>query len=368
MSRSADSGAPKILFLLPTLRGGGAERVITTLARHFDRRRFQPMLAVVDTTGAAYLDDIPPDVEIVDLKCSRVRYAILRIARLIWKVRPGTVISTIGHLNLALAIIRPLLPRGLRYCARETILVSELVADSRLPSIWRWAYRTFYRRFDLIICQSRAMHDDLRDRHGIPPDRLVVINNPLDTLRIRRLSEEASTPRSTSAPAGESLLRLLSVGRLTRQKGFDLLIEAIALSGRSDLRLTLLGEGPLRPDLERLAEEHGVASQIEFAGFKVNPYPDFARADAFVLSSRYEGFPNVVLEALACGTPVISTPAAGVAEILDGAPGCIVTDSISAASLARALREFTKGRRVPESVVRPYEVKTIVRRYEDALT
>ena len=134
------------------------------------------------------------------------------------------------------------------------------------------------------------------------------------------------------------------------------------------MTLTIIGEGPLRESLEQLAADSGVAQQVRFVGFQRNPYPFLARADAFVLSSRFEGFPNVVLEALACGTPVIATPApGGVAEIIGGIAGCLLATEISAVALARELDRFVKGTRLSAEVVRPYEVGTIVRRYEAAL-
>src|SRR5262252_8321176 len=93
----------RALFLIPTLTGGGAERVIVTIIRHLDRSRFAPILAVVTTRNAAFIDDVPPDVEFIDLRSARVRYVLPRLLKLIWKRRPDVVFSTLGHLNLALA-------------------------------------------------------------------------------------------------------------------------------------------------------------------------------------------------------------------------------------------------------------------------
>jgi glycosyltransferase involved in cell wall biosynthesis len=355
----------RVLFLLPNLRGGGAERVILTLLRHLDRQRFRVALAVVDTSGAVYSNDIPIDVEFIDLGSSRVRYAMPRIVRLIWSKRPDVIFSTLGHLNLALAIVRPLLPNSIRYVARETALVSEVIADGcRWPSLWAWAYRRFYSRLDLVVCQSRAMRSDLIERYGFPHDRAMVINNPVDTLAIRQLAGVRSV---SDGPDNATSVRLLAAGRFTAQKGFDLLIEALALCKRPGLKLTILGDGPLRSQIERLARDRGVLERVVFAGYQDNPFRYFRESDVFVLSSRYEGFPNVVLEALACGLPVISTPASGVSEIIDGIEGCSLADDISAVSLAREIEGFRKGARIPADTVQPYEVNTIVRLYEAAL-
>jgi glycosyltransferase involved in cell wall biosynthesis len=360
----------QVLFLIPTLTGGGAERVIVTLLRHLDRYKFHLTLAVVDTRAAVYRDDIPEDVKFIDLGCERVRYALPKIIRLIWQQRPDVVFSTLGHLNLALAIVRPLLPDGVRYVARETSVVSENIRISSLSSLWRWAYRRFYYRFDTVVCQSRNMQADLVRNFGLPPGKSVVINNPVDQERISQLAAKPMVTdfEKTYGESGDVPIHLVAAGRLVTLKGFDLLIEALALCHNPRFRLSILGEGPLGGDLERWAREQGVAQQVRFVGFQKNPYPFFAQADAFVLSSRFEGFPNVVLEALACGTPVIATPApGGVREILEGVTGCLVADSVTAEGLARAMQLMTYGKRLCPKVVDNFAVDKIMGRYEQEL-
>lgn len=358
-----------LLFLIPTLGGGGAERVVITLLQHLDRTKFRMTIAAVNTRGAVFRDDLPKDVEFIDLDCARVRHSLLKLVRLIWRLKPDVVFSTLGHLNLALAALRPLLPNRTRYVARETIVVSENLKDLGQSGCWPWAYRYFYPRFDTVVCQSIDMRDDLVNEFGFPAAKAVVIHNPVDLVRIRTLATQplpcAMEQDFDSSERGH--IHLVAAGRLVPQKGFDLLIEALAQCADPRMSVTVLGEGPLKDSLERLAADKGVAQQVRFAGFQRNPYPFFARADAFVLSSRFEGLPNVVLEALACGTPVIATPApGGVAEIICGIAGCSLAEEISAEALARELKRFAKGTRMAGDVVRPYEVGTIVRLYEAA--
>ena len=158
----------RVLLLIPSLRGGGAERVVVTLLRYLDRSQFQLALAVVDLRESAYRADVPPDVELIDLQCTRVRYALLKIVGLIWRRRPDVVLSTLGHLNLALAMLRPLLPNGVRYIGREASIVSEALSGYTHPHLWGWAYRRFYPRFDVVVCQSVDMREDLIDHFGFP--------------------------------------------------------------------------------------------------------------------------------------------------------------------------------------------------------
>lgn len=349
----------RLLFLIPTLTGGGAERVVVTLLQHLDRERFELALAVVDTRDAAFRDQVPGDVEFIDLGCRRVRYALPKLLRLLWRRRPDVVMSTLGHLNLALAMVRPLLPRGTRYVARETTVVSRGIGNYRNVRLWAWAYRRFYGRFDRLVCQSRGMQDDLVHSFGLDPARMVIIPNPVDRARIAAACGAVAMP--SALPAS---FHAVAAGRLSTEKGFDLLIDALAIARRRDLQLKILGEGALKDELMARAQVRGVAGRVEFCGYLHNPYPTFAEADLFVLSSRYEGFPNVVLEALACGTPVVATPApGGTREILDGVGGCIVADAVTAEALANALDRWEPSR-IPASAVDPYAVERVVAAYE----
>lgn len=366
-SSQQDSNARRhVLILLPTLNGGGAERIVVTLLRHLDRKRFRPTLAVVDLRNANFLSDVPGDVEVVNLDCSRVLHALPRILRLLWSRRPDVVFSTLGHLNLAIATLRPFMPPAPTYIARETGIVSDVNATYRHTWLWNWAYRRFYRRFDRVICQSAAMQEDLVDRHRVPVAKTVVIPNPTDVERVRSLAELSPSPGFETNPARPSAgrLKLLSVGRMSSEKGFDLAVDALALCGHPDVEWTFVGDGPLRREVEDHARHLGVLRKIVFAGFQPNPYPYYRRAHAMVLCSRSEGFPNVVLEALTCGTPVISTPVPSVVELLDGIQGCAVAKAITAEAVAAEIARFVPGERVNEGAVQPYQVATIVQRYE----
>ena len=355
-----------VLFLIPSLRGGGAERVITTLLQHLDRSSFKLTLALVDARKSVFLNEVPADVEFIDLGCRRVRYALPKIVALIWKRRPDVVFSTLGHLNLALAMLRPLLPRNPRYIARESSIVSQVLAAHRNPQLRRWMYRRFYGNHDAVVCQSQAMLDDLVANHAFPRERTVLIHNPVDVERVRRLSAETGPDNEPAFKKNSDGVQLITAGRLAHEKGFDLLIEALALLDTARVQLTILGTGPLRACLERLAQTMGVADRVRFAGFQANPYAWFAWADAFVFSSRFEGFPNVVLEALACGTPVIATPApGGTREVLNDIPQCVVAKEVSSKALADAIGEWLAGSRnaVPEDGVVPYRLSIIMPRY-----
>lgn len=343
---------------------------MVTILNHLDAESIHAVLGIVDPRGAVYQSDLRPEVEVIPLDCERVRHAIPKIVALIRKRRPRVVLSTLSHLNLALAMTRPMLPADVRVIGRESTIVSCGIQDSRVRGLWAWAYRHYYPRLDRVISQSRAMRDDLVNGFGFPADRVVVIRNPLDIERIQGLAQlKAASDGEIRRPDSVSI-ELVAVGRLSGEKGFDLLIDAIALCGDARLRVSILGEGALESSLRQHAAARGLEGRIRFLGFQRNPYPYMARADALVLSSRHEGFPNVVLEALACGTPVIACPAVGgTREIIDGIAQCEIADNVSAPALAIAIRRFLERRpgRVPSSVVARYSVAQIVPAYERAI-
>jgi len=332
-----------------------------TLLRNLDRGRFRVALAVLNTRDAVFRDEVPIDVELIDLQVERVRYSLVKIVRLIWRRRPDVVFSTLGHLNLAIAAVRCILPNSVRYIAREATIVSQLPGSFAIPWWWFSLYR-LYGRLDAIVCQSDAMREDLVRHLGVPLDKTVVIHNPVDLERIRQLAGGYAASTGKEPPPEE--LRLVAAGSLTHVKGFDILIEALSQCRGIRFHLTVLGEGPLRRQLEEAVTANGLSGSVAFAGFVKNPYTYFAAADALVLSSRFEGFPNVVLESLACGTPVIAIPSpGGIREILQHIPECVLAENCSPAALASALRNFRGGRVAPQALDR-YAIRRIVGRYE----
>ncbi len=309
----------KILFLAPSMRIGGAERFIVTLSKHISRDKFAPEIALVNGVGPL-IEELPRDVFVGDMNAKRVRYAILKILKIVRQKEPEVVFSTVGHLNAAVAVCRPLLSSKIKFVIRETNLPSINGKQSMLGRPLACVYAGLSRTVEKIVCQSNDMRDDLVRFWGVKKSCIVVINNGVDILGIRKRAEGKERVFRGGRP------ELLSVGKLKYQKGFDLLLRALSLIKNTRLHLTILGDGPEKNKLKRLCCELGLAAKVTFQGLVSNPYPYFDQADLFVLSSRYEGFPNVILEANACGTPVVafSCPG-GINEIIEqGVNGCTV--------------------------------------------
>ena len=302
----------KSLFVLSDLEAGGAQRVVLTVLRHLSLRPCRPHLALARSAGPL-LKEVPENIPVHVVGNGRVRSMLPGLYRLIWKLRPRTVISTLGHLNLALLATRRFMPSCTRLVVREANTPSFRLQHTRSPSLYRIAYRRLYPRADRVLCNADFVKEDLARHFSIPEKRILRIPNPVDVERIRVQLENGSTPYAQGG------IQLVSVGRLTRQKGYDLLFPALkkARSQVPDLHLTLVGDGKHRDVLRDLAERLALGKAITFAGHQDNPYPFMAHAHLFVSSSRYEGSPNAVLESMACGTPVVAFDSpGGTAEII----------------------------------------------------
>jgi glycosyltransferase involved in cell wall biosynthesis len=354
----------KILFIVPSMRGGGAERVMMTLLNHLDRSRFDPILALIKKEGPL-LDKLPSDLPIIDLNAQNARYAIIKIIRLVWSIKPDIVFSTLGYLNLLIALIKIFLPRNIRLIAREGSIPSVQNKREKYPQIFDWLYTNVYNRFDCIIAQSQYMKKDLLENFSISDEKVIVINNPVDIKHITELSEQTGY----FYPANK--INLLAVGRLSYEKGYDILLQAMKLLD-DNYHLTILGVGPDEDLLLRLSDKLKLQQRVTFKGFQDNPYKWMKNADFMVLSSRYEGFPNVVLEANACGIPVIAFDCpGGTAEIIeDGVNGLLVKngDSVAMADAIQHSRLTTWNEmKIQENISEKYNINFIMNKYENII-
>jgi glycosyltransferase involved in cell wall biosynthesis len=286
----------RVLLVLGALDGGGAERVALTLLQGCDPARVDVSVALLRADGAFFAE---ADRARMLLPARAARgpagavLAPLAIAGMVARAKPDVVMSFGMLVNLATRLALGGRARPPWICREDSHPAAEIAA-LRLPAPARaalWAIITrLYRSADCLFTSSADAAAILGARR--------VIHNPID---IAAIDAAAREPLAAARPF------IATAGRLTRQKGFDLLIEAFARSrGAEGLDLVILGEGPLRGALEAQAQALGVADRVRLLGFQANPWRWFARASLFVLSSRWEGFGNVVAEAMACGAPVVA--------------------------------------------------------------
>ncbi|MBT9173925.1 MAG: N-acetylgalactosamine-N,N'-diacetylbacillosaminyl-diphospho-undecaprenol 4-alpha-N-acetylgalactosaminyltransferase [Syntrophomonadaceae bacterium] len=308
----------KIALFLPSLHVGGAERVLLNLARGFAERGLAVDLVVAKAEGP-YLSQVPKEVRIVDLRASRILTSLPALALYLRRERPEVMLSAIDHANIVALWARKLsaAPSRIVVSVHSTLTRATdnepHVRGRLVPRLVAW----FYPWADAVVAVSRGVAEDLAASTGLSAERIKVIHNPVVT---PELLKKAKEPLEHPWFASGQPPVILAVGRLTAAKDYPALIKAFKLV-RADrpARLMILGEGEGRTGLEALVRELGLEKDVLLLGHVDNPYNYMALAAVFALSSAWEGFGNVLAEAMAVGTPVVSTDCpSGPAEILEG--------------------------------------------------
>jgi len=334
-----------ICLLVPNLGGGGAERVAVNLANSLTERNIKVHLVVFKKTGD-YWDLLSRNVKIFSLESrgGRGRYAIISFIKYLRKEKPESVLAFMEHANLV-AIISNILIRG-----KALLVISEhtTISKTKRRKIENIILRAFYPFADKIVTVSKSAADDLEKYVNHKKGQITCIYNPIVTSELSVRAREGSDHPyfKSGVPV------ILAVGRLTSQKNLGLLIRAFAKTKRHiKAKLLIIGEGLERGSLQNLVESLQLQEDVDLAGFQKNPYAYMSRASLVALSSNYEGLPSVLIEALACGTPVVSTDCeSGPKEILDdGKYGILVPvgdEDKLAAALVECLNNLDKHRQM----------------------
>lgn len=300
-------------------RGGGVQNKRIVLANALSEQGFEVTCVLPQAVGP-FLERRHPAVELVELGTRNPIKVIWRLASYLRRARPAVVISSQQHTNVAALLARLLARSAVPIAITQHNALSGLLSQSARRSV-RWLLptliRLLFRRAQRIIAVSAGVADDLAEVAGLDRKRIEVIYNPVITPDVAEWM---------AAPSGHPWLDLkdrpvvLTAGNLIPIKDIPCLIRAFArVRENRPSRLIVLGEGQERPALERLARELGVAQDIDFHGFVDNPLAFMKRANVFALSSQVEGLSNVLVEALACGCPVVATDCPfGPDEILEG--------------------------------------------------
>lgn len=374
----------RVLFVIGTMSGGGAERQVIEILRLIDRSHFEPMLYLAKRTGEllslvpgdvptfAYRDDHPETFSQRFARCCKLsplmRY--WHLASILRREQIDLVYDRTYHATLDAAgatWFRPT-PR-IACCVVDPKPELELHAQGRSKFVW-WIARAAYRRASLVLANSSDLRQRVIDYFQLAPDRVVVCRNLID---LERLDQEIDEP--FTGPSDTPFL-LVAAGRLHPQKGYRYLLDAIhELVNRRDrrLKLMLFGAGEQETDLRAFVMEHRLETHIIFGGFTTKLHSWFRRAQLFVLPSLYEGLPNSLLEAVACGTPALATDCpSGPREILeDGRLGQLVPPADSSAladAIEAAMDHYPEWQQrammARDSVRQRYDAKSGIREFE----
>jgi glycosyltransferase involved in cell wall biosynthesis len=323
------------------MTGGGAARAMVKLANGLAADHRVDLLLV--HAEGPYLEEVSPAVHVVDLGARRTITAVPALVRYLRDDPPDALLSALRHVNVV-AIISRLLAR-----ARSCLVVSErnMVAIS-MRNAPRWRDKLFviliptlYRLADVIVAIASDIEEELRTRYRLPGEKIRLIYNPIvDEQLLARAAESIDEAWwVTGVPT------VLAVGRLTEHKNYQLLIRSFArVLEKQDARLVILGEGPERENLSALARRLGIEASVEMPGFVSNVYKFMRESDLFVHTSRWEGLPGVLIEAMACALPIVATDApGGSGEVLEHGRYGRMVEADDEAQLAGAIEDGLRG-------------------------
>lgn len=304
-----------ITIFLPSLRGGGAERVMVTLANGLFAQGYKVDLVLTRAEGP-YLAEVMNGVGIVDFNKGRVVASLLPLVRYLRRARPNSLLSALSHANIVAIIARQLAHVKTRLVVSERNSLAGLKHDKNLV-VLQYLMRFLYPRADGVVTVSQGIASELVEHLMVPETLIKAIPNPMELDMIRE--QAGDQPDHPWLAPGEPPV-ILAVGRLSPQKDYPTMIEAFArLRKERNVRLMILGEGNLRAELEQRVGDMGLADCVQLPGFSSNPFGWMAACSVYVMSSLHEGFPNSLVQAMACGARVVSTDCpTGPDEILEG--------------------------------------------------
>ena len=317
----------KITFIIPALGSGGAERVLIHLINSLDKDKYIMCLVVFEDI-LDYEGELIFSGEIVCLdKKSRWDFfkLIIKLRKMLRTFQPDTVLSFLYYTNIIAVMASLFLKRKFKLIICERSYPPKYLPKVRLGYLKKGLMKFTYRKADKILTVSKSIARVLEEDFNVKSEKIKTIYNPVILEEIKdKCQKEIKHPFFED----ERAQIIISVGRLVEVKRFDRLLRTFSLvrEKKDRVYLIILGEGELRKELENLSLELRVDKWTDFVGFQSNPYAWIHKADVLVLSSDFEGFPNVILEAMACGTPVISTdcPSGPNEIIVNGKNGILV--------------------------------------------
>lgn len=359
----------KIFLIIPTLKGGGAERVVLNIAKNLNQNKFNIYL-IICCPGNDFKDEIPEYINVKELNYKHVYQSIPKLALLITKEKPDLIFSALSHMNLATIISNIISP------VKTKVIISEhntysfnsgMKNKNKLKNFLMAKFINYlYNHSKRIIFVSYGSLNDFKTIFKkIDYNKAIVIYNPIVYDNINILKQE---------DVGIKEKYILSVGRLTKQKGYEYLLKAFKLvyEQNENIRLIILGQGEDKEKLIEYCKELNIHDVVYFLGFQENPYKYMANSEVFVLSSLWEGFGNVLVEAMACGVPVISTNCpSGPSEIIFDKINGILVPPKNPIALADAIINILNNKEYATSLAKKgleraqdFHVKKIIKEYE----
>ncbi|UOE93831.1 glycosyltransferase [Alkalihalobacillus sp. LMS39] len=359
----------KVLFFIYQMGAGGAARTLLNIINNLDRTKFSPVLVTLNFDGS-YESEIKDDVHFIKLETKRLSRSIKALAKIIKEENIDLVFSTIPRVN-TIAIMASILS-GTK--VKTVIREADNLGGTWKVNLQLIGFGLIYKLSNQIVSLSEGVKENLVSRYKINANRIKVIYNPVDLISIEEKIKTGEVDRKFTSLFQTEDKIVITAGRLVEQKDQKTLLRAFAKVNQSiKSQLIILGEGPLQDQLLQEAKRLKVEERVHFLGFQNNPYIYFAQADLFVLTSLHEGFSHVIAEAIACGTPVVSTDCkSGPAEVLDHGKYGLLCEVGNVDELADKMEKVLllnkeeKQAVVEKGIERAhhFEATTIVKQYE----
>jgi glycosyltransferase involved in cell wall biosynthesis len=357
------------MFFIYQLGGGGASRTILNIVNNLDQSKFIPVLVTLNFNGS-YEKDLNSNVNFIKLPTKTLYKAIFQLPKIIRKEKPNIVFSTLPKVNVASIIANKLSFSKAKNIIRE----ADNLGGKFTENVKLRLFGFFYRRADQIVSLSEGVKENLIQRYKIKADEIEVVYNPVDIEKIREKISNGEIQSEHKGVFATDEKIIITAGRLVEQKDHRTLLNAFAkIQQKVKSRLVILGEGPLKNTLLEQAKKLNISNKVFFLGFQENPYIYFNQSDLFVLSSIHEGFSHVIAEALATGTPVVSTDCkSGPSEVLDnGKYGLLCEVGNSSEMAEKIMKRLSMSEEKRKEIVdlgfqraKFFDAKQIVKNYE----
>jgi len=347
----------KIIFILPSLKAGGAERVLSFLAKNLDQNVFEIKTAVV-----GFKKDVVYNLDNLDVTFfnqKRLLNCVYPLYKLIKNENPDIVFGSIRHVNILLGFYN-LIFRNVRFIVREASVMSAMLKFSNSKQqIPNFLLKFLYNHLDAIVCQSNDIKKDLINQLGIIESKLTTINNPITQIEHLSISKTKCS----------DLINFITIGRLSEEKGHERILKGLAKVKNYSYLYTIIGSGPLELKIKDLANELGILDKIKFIAHTSKVLDFLSNSDFFIQGSYVEGFPNAVLESCSVGTPVLAFNCpGGTKEIIeDGINGVLSVSEDDFAKTLQNLNEIPVFKRaiVRASVSKKFSSQKIIEKYEN---
>lgn len=352
--------------MLPTLAGGGAERNYLHLARGFQEAGYKVDLILKQATGE-YISQVPDQVNLIDLKASRMALTLPGMVRYLRTCNPRALLAGLELPNLIAIMARDITHSPTKVIVTIHSIISQgerfFMPNRALEKLFM---QRLYPRADTIVAVSRGTAQDFSSYLGIPASRIGVIYNPVISPEL--LTKAQARLEHPWFASGQPPV-ILGVGRLNPVKDYPTLIHAFRrVLKHTPVRLLILGEGEQRAELESMVQQLGLQEDVCLPGFQQNPFPFMRSAAVLALSSLHEAAPSVLIQAMACGCPVVATDSPGGAkELLDNGKYGHLVPVRDEAAMALAILSVLDGdmRKPSPEWLRQFELQTILQQYLD---